>query len=99
MPPKQDPNQFAPKSMEQANDYSERMKKAVEMFNTKFKDLLAEVETETQVAFNLGLERENPYAIIPTFIPRSTKVYEEVTKPSDGNASDGGTPEGEPSAA
>ena len=98
MPPKQDPNQFAPKSMEQANDYSERMKKAVELFNTGFKALLESVEQETQVAFNLGLERENPYAIIPTFIPRSTKVYEDPT-PSHGNTDNGGTTEGEPSPA
>lgn len=65
-----------PKSADQMKDYQERLKRCVDVFNPKFKELLKEIEKETECTINLGLELNNPYGIVPTFIPRNIKKYE-----------------------
>lgn len=72
-----DESKFIPRSAEDMEDFKTRMGKAGELLTEGIKATLTKVESETQIRFVLGLDKDNPYAILPTWHPQNLKQYGE----------------------
>lgn len=80
-----DESKFMPQNPADMEEFRTRMTKAGELLTEGIKATLSKVESETQIRFVLGLDKDNPYAILPTWHPQNLKAYApDETSPAEG---------------